>query len=123
MIADQKLEEALVKSKSLKATLESDDLFWEKKSQLVRHGCILYGYNLLRIAMLEKAVGTPKGELEAWAELKKNAGWHGAQPTARTSDPEAYFLIQENFQSQETSLLDYIKYREEAISASMNLQP
>lgn len=122
MIADQKLEEALHESKNLKALLDSDDRFWEKKSTLVRHGCILYAYNLLRIAMLEKLAGTPKGEFEAWAEMKKNAGWQGAQSTSRTYDPEAYLLLQQNFQSQEISLLDYIKYREEILT-SMNLRP
>ncbi len=123
LIADQKLEEALQNAKVLKAAMNSDDRFWEKKSDLIRHGCILYAYNLLRIAMLEKAAGTPQGELEAWAELKRNAGWHGAQPTSRTYDPEAYLLIQQNFQNKEISLLDYIKYREEAISALMIPQP
>lgn len=115
LIADQKLTEALQNAKTLKASMDSDDRFWEKKSELVRHGCILYAYNLLRIAMLEKAAGTPKGELSAWAEMKKNAGWHGTQPTSRTYDPEAYLLLGQNFQNQETSLLDYIKYREDAL--------
>jgi hypothetical protein len=123
MIADQKLEEALQSAKALKTSMDSDDRFWEKKSSVVRHGCILYAYNLLRIAMLEKVAGTPKGELEAWALLKKNAGWQGAQPTSRTYDPEAYLLIEQNFQNQEISLLDYIKYREEALSSSMNQRP
>jgi hypothetical protein len=123
MIADRKWAEALKNSKALKASMDSDDGFWEKKSDLVRHGCILYGYNLLRIAMLEKTAGTPKGELEAWHELKVNAGWHGAEPTSRTYDPEAYLLIQGNFQNQEISLLDYIKYREEVLTSSMNPQP
>ncbi len=105
MIADQKLEQALHEAKTLKASMDGDDRFWEQKSTLIRHGCILYAYNLLRIAMLEKLAGTPQGELEAWAEMK-----------------EAYLLIQQNFQSQEISLLDYIKYREEALT-SMNLGP
>jgi hypothetical protein len=116
MIADQKLEEALREAKTLKASMDRDDRFWEKKSTLVRHGCILYAYNLLRIAMLEKLAGTPKGELEAWAEMTKNAGWQGAQPTSRTYDPEAYLLIEQNFKSQEISLLDYIKHREEMLN-------
>ena len=117
LIADQKLKEGLQNAKALKASMDSDDRFWEKKSELVRHGCILYAYNLLRIAMLEKVAGTPKGELEAWAEMKKNAGWHGSKPTSRTYDPEAYFLLQQNFQNQDISLLDYIKYREEVLSS------
>ncbi len=122
MIADQKLEEALREAKALKASMDSDDRFWERKSTLVRHGCILYAYNLLRIAMLEKLAGTSKGELEAWAEMKKNAGWQGTQPTSRTYDPEAYLLLEQNFKSQEISLLDYIKYREDVLTL-MNLQP
>ncbi len=122
MIADQKLGEALQNAKALKASMDTDNRFWDKQSNLVRHGCILYAYNLLRIAMLEKVAGTPKGELEAWLEFKKNAGWQGAQPTSRTYDPEAYLLIEHNFQNQEISLLDYIKYREEALT-SMSPSP
>jgi hypothetical protein len=113
MIADHREVEALESAKALKASMDADEPFWEKKSAVVRHGCILYAYNLLRIAMLEKTAGTPAGELAAWRELKKNAGWAGAQPTSKSYDPEAYLLIQDNFQNQEVSLLDYIKYREE----------
>ena len=120
MIVDQKLEEALQNAKALKASMDGDDRFWEKKSDFVRHGCILYAYNLLRIAMLEKVAGTPEGELAAWAELKNNAGWHGAQPASKTYDPEAYHLIQENFQNQEISLLDYIQYRETSLRESLS---
>lgn len=119
MLADHREAEALESSKALKASMDADEAFWEKKSAVVRHGCILYAYNLLRIAMLEKAAGTPAGELSAWRELKKNAGWADAQPTSKTYDPEAYLLILDNFQNQEISLLDYIQYREETLISSL----
>jgi hypothetical protein len=117
LIAENQLAEALQNAKNLKAAMDKDDGFWEKKSDIVRYGCILYAYNLLRIAMLEKAAGTPEGELIAWKEFKENAGWLGAQPTSKSYDPEAYLLIQENFQNQEISLLDYIKYREQLLTS------
>ncbi len=110
LIAENKLEEALSRSKALKSSMEKDDGFWEKKSEIVRHGCILYAYNLLRIAMLEKAAGTPEGELLAWKEFKENGG------TSKVYDPEAYQLIQSNFQNDEISLLDYIKHREDVLA-------
>ncbi len=116
LIAEGQLLEALDKAKTLKISMEKDDAFWEKKSEVVRHGCILFAYNLLRIAVLEKAAGTSEGELAAWQELKKNAGWDGSKPTSKTYDPEAYLLIQENFQSQDISLLDYIQYREKLLT-------
>jgi hypothetical protein len=120
MVADQQYAEALQSAKALKSAMDADEAFWKKKSVVVRHGCILYAYNLLRIAMLEKTAGTPAGELSAWRDLKENAGWHGTQPTSKTYDPEAYLLIQENFQNQEVSLLDYIKYREDALISALN---
>jgi hypothetical protein len=123
LVADHQVAEALASAKALKASMDADAGFWEKKSAIVRYGCILYAYNLLRIAMLEKAAGTPAGELAAWRELKANAGWQVAQPTSKTYDPEAYRLIQENFQTQEISLLDYITHRESIISSMKNPSP
>jgi hypothetical protein len=115
LIAESHLTDALQRAKRLKEELQNDEVFWKKRSQFVRHGCILYAYNLLRIAMLEKAAGTPEGELAAWREFKENAGWLEAEPNVKTYDPEAYLLIQENFKSQEISLIDYIRHRENTL--------
>jgi hypothetical protein len=118
LIAEGKLSEALTIAKELKVNMESDTPFWEKRSKIVRHGSLLYAYNLLRIATLEKAAGSPQGELLAWQEFKKNAGWQGEQQATQTYDPEAYQLIQQNFQKQATSLWDYIQHREEMLISS-----
>jgi hypothetical protein len=121
LIAEQKLAEALHKAKTLKESMDNDAVFWEKKSDVARHGCILYAFNLLRIAMLEGAVGAGEGELKAWQALKENAGWTSVpKPASNTYDPEAYALIQENFQHQDISLHDYIKFRETQITSAMN---
>jgi len=118
MIAEGNLADALGEAKGLKKSMESDDSFWERQSHVVRYGSLLYAYNLLRIAMLEKTAGSGEGELLAWKELKQNAGWQGADIVSKTYDPEAYVLIRENFQKQEISLLDYINHREHKITTS-----
>jgi len=117
MIAKGSLKEALASAKTLRNSMEGDTAFWAKKSSVVGHGSLLYGYNLLRIAMLEGAAGSPDGELAAWHELKANAGWLGNKPDSKTYDPEAYLLIQKNFQKQNTSLLDFIHHREEVLTS------
>jgi hypothetical protein len=118
MIAQGRLADALVRAKELKQSMENDDRFWEKRSRVVKHGSLLYGYNLLRIAILEKTAGSAEGELLAWRALKQNAGWQGGSPASKTYDPEAYGLIQQNFQKQDISLLDYINHRESKIMSS-----
>lgn len=112
LIGEGKLIEALASAKMLKHDLDIDEHFWETKSDVIRHGALLYGYNLVRIATLEKVAGTAEGELLAWSDLKKAAGWDSETPDPRVYDSEAYLLLQENFKKQSISLLDYIHYRE-----------
>lgn len=111
MIVEGKLAEALLGAKQLKETMEGDQAFWENSGKTVRHGSLLFAYNLLRIAMLEKAAGSPQGELLAWGEFEK----FGNEPSSQTYDPEAYLLLQQNFQKQNVSLLDYIHYRKASL--------
>jgi hypothetical protein len=110
LIAEEKLLDALVQAKELKASMENDTPFWEQK-----YGSILFAFNLLRIAMLEKAAGTKEGEWTAWQELKKHAGW--GQESATKCDPEAFRLLAENFRSKEVSLTDYIRHRERLLTS------
>ncbi|MFS8564349.1 MAG: hypothetical protein LVR00_08635 [Rhabdochlamydiaceae bacterium] len=117
MIAEGHLKEALEDAKNLKMQLAVDNSFWSQKSQIAPHGSLLYAYNLLRIATLEKELGSPEGELAAWKELKQNAGWGENKIISQMYDPEAYFLIQQNFKKQDISLLDYINHREAIISS------
>lgn len=112
LIGENQLEKALLDSKELKVSLDQDTHFWETKSSLVKHGGVLYGYNLLRIAFLEHVAGTPRGELDAWIDFKENAGWLEKAPPSHRYDPEAYELIAQNFQKNDVSLRDFIHYRE-----------
>jgi hypothetical protein len=115
MIAEGKHKDALQQAKDLKQQMAADLSFWEKPSKVAKHGALLYGYNLLRIAMLERAAGSPEEELAAWLELKTQAGWHGVPSQSEMYDSEAYFLMQKNFQKQNISLIDYINHREELL--------
>lgn len=111
LIGEKKFEAALSESKALKLALEQDEAFWETKSELIRHGGILYGYNLLRIAFLEQLLGNKSGELAAWREFKKEAGWLESEPPTKL-DLESSELISQNFQRNDVSLKDFIHYRE-----------
>ena len=114
LIGGKKFQEALVHSKILKQTLDQDRDFWKTKSEVFSHGQMLYGYNLLRIAFLEQALDNAQGEIEAWEEFKKQAGW---STPSMPPDP-AYELICRNFQKNDVSLQTFIQYREEILTSS-----
>lgn len=62
----------------------------------------LKAFNLLRIALLEKEVGTKKGELEAWQEVE---GLGEAQLSK----------IEEAFHVRDVTLKDFIKHRKSVL--------
>ena len=68
LIADGKFEEALQDAKKLKSEMAAVPELWNSPRSTV--GPILYLYNLLRIAVLEKTMQNPKEELFAWSELE-----------------------------------------------------
>jgi len=115
VISQGKYAEALEKAKQLKVDLEKDDAFWEGRDKFVKSGSILYAYNLLRIASLEAALGSKEGELEAWEELVRNAGWKDRPVNLKTYDPEAYALLARNFTQGDLSLLDFIEQRQKVL--------
>jgi hypothetical protein len=112
LIGEKKIDEALSQSQTLKQALDQDAAFWKTNSEIVRHGAILYGYNLLRIAFLQQMVGNAPGELAAWKDFKREAGWLESEPPLRQLDPESFHLIGQNFQKNDVSLKDFIQYRE-----------
>lgn len=115
LIAQGQFQKALQEAKQLKEEMRQDESFWKSKDPVVRSGHLLYAYNLLRIATLEKEVGSIEGELAAWDEFLKEAGWiEGvASPVA---DREAYELLAQVFQEGGVSLKDFIKARKERLA-------
>jgi hypothetical protein len=116
MISQGKYLEALEEAKRLKIDLEKDDAFWESRDKFIRSGTILYAYNLVRIASLERQLGSKEGELKAWEELVQNAGWKSLPANMKTYDPEAYALLAQNFTQGDISLLDYIEQRKKELT-------
>ncbi len=116
LIGEKKFEEALSQSQALKVALDHDANFWKKRSELVQHGAVLYGYNLLRIAFLQQVLENVPGEIEAWNDFKKEAGWLEIGDSLRRLDPESVQLIGQNFHKNEISLKDFIQYRESVLS-------
>jgi hypothetical protein len=108
--------EAIEEAKSLKIDLEKNDAFWEGRDPFAPSGTILYAYNLVRIASLERQLGSKEGELKAWDELVRNAGWKDQPSNMKTYDPEAYALLAQNFTQGDISLLDYIEQRKKELS-------
>lgn len=116
MISQGKYLEALEEAKCLKTDLEKDDAFWESRDKVIRSGTILYAYNLVRIASLERQLGSKEGELKAWDELVKNAGWKDLPANMKVYDPDAYSLLEQNFTQGDISLLDYIEQRKKELT-------
>ena len=112
LIGEKKLDVALSQSLALKLSLDQDRNFWITKSEIVKHGSMLYGYNLLRIAFLQQMIGNSSEELAAWREFQREAGWLESEPPTKKLDPESFQLISENFQKNDVSLKDFIQYRE-----------
>ncbi|MGE5196656.1 MAG: hypothetical protein ACM3JI_04945 [Anaerolineae bacterium] len=119
LISKGDLLAALEEAKELKKNLEEDEAFWGNQNRHVRFGSILFAFNLLRIAILEKEVGSPQGELSAWAELQKHAGWlEESSDGSKYCDSESVELLQNNFTQQGATLLDYIQDRRKALGDS-----
>ena len=115
LIAEGAYDQALIESKSLKDTLLHDLKIPSSEESLnPNFFANLFAYNLLRIAMLEKEVGSSKSEQEAWDEWKKYA--------SDTSNPvltEAFLTINRQLKEGEYSLTDYILSREITTKSSL----
>ncbi len=117
-ISQGHLAEALKQSYELKKRMGEDEAFWSHQDAKASVGVALYAYNLLRIASLEREVGSKEGELAAWEELMRHAGWGGYPPQQKMYDPETYQMLAQNFQTGEVSLIDYIQQRKRILASS-----
>ena len=89
-----------------------DEAFLKREKE----GSALFAFNLARIATLSEKVGDREGEKQAWQEIKRYGGWEkGAQGDEKIGQTGFKQLLS-HFTVQETSLLDYIKSREEDLS-------
>lgn len=118
-IVNGKFKDALNSAKELKTHMQEDTAFWGRRDKMVRSGHLLYAYNLLRIASLEREMGSVEGELAAWEELIHNAGWEGSASQSKTYDPEAYQILAHSFQDGEISLIEFIRQRQRELKTHL----
>lgn len=117
LISNNAYQDALEQAEKLKKNLDNDAEFWEKQSSEGSYGHVLYAFNLLRLALLQKTVGSIQGEFLAWNELEKRAGWHDTDNIeVSLKEREAYALLEQNFQDSSVSLKDWIQYRKHLLT-------
>ncbi len=107
--------EALAAARNLQKQMRDDTVFWESQDKMIRSGDLLYAYNLMRIAALEKEVGTPIGELAALDEFLSHMTQPEVADLAQMKGAEAWALVGYTFQDGAISLQDYIQQRKNSL--------
>lgn len=119
LIEKQEFETALKEAASLKTAMLTDEEFW--RSQKNPHfGSLLFAFNLVRIGMLSKQLGKGEEELLAWKELQHYANWEKLENGEHFLDEKAFDSLLHNFTDRGVSIKDYIKHREEKLSAKIS---
>lgn len=106
-IQSGKMEEALHAARALNVKLQKDTAFWDAQDKMVRSGDLLYAYNLLRLATLEREVGTPTGELTALNECLNHM--------KQADEAEAWAMVGHSMQDGSISLKDYLMQRKRSL--------
>ncbi|MCB1072953.1 MAG: hypothetical protein KDK96_07635 [Chlamydiia bacterium] len=110
-ISEKRYQEALEESLNLRDKMHSDPSFWEKS----KNNSALFAFNLMRIATLSHELNHKESELNAWKEIKQYGGWDNKQSPTNSIGHEGFKQLLSHFSVQETTLLDYIKAREEEL--------
>lgn len=110
-ISEGSYKEALQEALSLKEKMVADGEYWEK----LEESSALFAFNLMRIAILSQQIGNKEEELSAWREIISYSS-----PTRKDDKigQAGFKQLFTHFTVQETTLLDYIKAREEDLSRS-----
>lgn len=111
-IAQNKLNEALVQSHQLKQRmLEQASIQMESHN----FGDLLYGYNLLRLALLHQQQGNRTEELALWRELKAYARWSQSDPASQILAPMEFLQLLAMMSEGNANLQSYIEQRENTL--------
>ena len=106
LIGKREFQEALKMAKELKE---------EMLNSMSPDYSTLFAFNLLRIATLSFEVGDKEGERAAWKELKLYGKWDDHEKASTPISLDGFDVLLSHFSANEVSLLDFIKYREEAL--------
>lgn len=114
LISERKFEEALKEAKKLKNEMLHDVGFL--KDGFLPAGPVLYSFNLLRIAFLEKELLQDENEYKAWIELEKYLNVATEVKTDK-SIKKAVEILKNSFKENSIELADYISYRKNQLSS------
>lgn len=120
MISQGCFKEALSASHQLKLCMEVDEALWTPS--IVNAGRILYAYNLLRIAALERQAGSPEGESAAWDEILQNIDGSARSVSSKRMDADAFKMISEHLHSGDASLLGFIQQRKRELQQNKTIK-
>jgi hypothetical protein len=107
MISQGQFKEALENTLSLQQKMEAD---LGKEAASRSFGDELFALNLLRVAMLQQAIGDKNAELRTWQQWKEFAGL--GSEASKYVNPQAFRSVIQNLAIGSISLADYISYRE-----------
>lgn len=107
-------KQALEEAEALKEKMERDEAFWKGGDE----GSALFAFNLLRVALLSQETGDYEKEQAAWKEMKLYGRWIEGEPKSSFIGHKGFDLLRDHLSVQETSLLEYMASREEALRES-----
>ncbi|MBN2479888.1 MAG: hypothetical protein JXA94_06640 [Parachlamydiales bacterium] len=112
LIAQKEYEKALEISKSLKNKMLNDLSFL--KEEILPAGCVLYSFNLLRIACLYGKLENNKEEVVALDELMSYLKI-GSKEKVNENIKRASDLMKKSFKRNNMEIADYIKYKKQLL--------
>lgn len=110
LIADKKYAEALKAAESLKQQLATAA---REQPDRQDYGDMLYAFNLLRLAILQQALGAKAEELKAWQEFKQAAVT--GKDKVYVVNPQAFDQMVQQLGDGNVSLINYIESREKIL--------
>ena len=114
-ISHKNYQQALEDSLKLKEKLEND-LSYDVTSK--QHYCLLFAFNLLRIAILHQQLDHRKQELETWKLIEHYGGWKEEKLSNEAMGNKGFTDLLNHFTIGRTTLIDYIIKRKEQLSSS-----
>ncbi len=109
LIVDHKYQKALAEARHLGKDIEAVDGF----DKALDYGKTLYAYNLLRIALLEQALGEDLSEQKAWEDLVKYVAAKNKNTASETN-------IFDDFKLGNLTLFDYIQEQQNLLTQARN---
>lgn len=113
VIENREYQQALEEAKQLKETMLDEGSLGDTD-----FGGLLFGFNMIRIAFLEKLLENPAGELAQIQEIKRYFHLSDERDVESILPEKIGKALVEHFSDQNTSLIEYFQEREAILSAS-----